>query len=104
MDATGRARVLPNLLELPSRRGGRTDTALFAHVDKTYLEKEGYVHTTRLDHGWSWRIPLPDRVSLGMVIGTEFLPQIRRDEGGALRQFAAAGFHAAHGGRRTRNA
>ena len=73
VDATGRARVLPNLLNLPSRKGPRQDTALFAHVDKTLLAHPGHVHTTRLDHGWSWRIPLPGRVSLGMVVGSDHL-------------------------------
>jgi flavin-dependent dehydrogenase len=71
VDATGRGRVLPKLLNLPAREGGRKDTALFAHLDKTELYKSGYVHSSRLDHGWSWRIPLPDRVSLGIVIPSE---------------------------------
>ncbi len=75
VDATGRLRLLPNLLGIPSREGARKDTALFAHVDHTHLEYAGHVHTTRLDHGWSWRIPLPGRVSLGMVIGAEHLPK-----------------------------
>lgn len=73
VDATGRARLLPKLLDIPSHEGGRKDTALFAHLDKTDLYADGYVHSSRLDHGWSWRIPLPGRVSLGMVIGSEFL-------------------------------
>lgn len=75
VDATGRVRLLPNLLEIASRFGPRKDTALFAHVDRTHLDHEGHVHTTRLDHGWSWRIPLPGRVSVGMVIGSEHLPK-----------------------------
>jgi len=75
VDATGRGRLLPKLMGIPSDEGGRKDTALFAHVDSTKLYHEGYVHSTRLDHGWSWRIPLPGRVSLGVVIGSEFLPQ-----------------------------
>jgi flavin-dependent dehydrogenase len=70
-DATGRMRLLPNLLQIPSREGGRRDTALFAHVDNTMLDHAGHVHTTRMDHGWSWRIPLPGRVSVGMVLGSE---------------------------------
>ena len=74
VDATGRVRLLPNLLGIPSRTGARRDTALFAHVDRTHLDHPGHVHTTRLDHGWSWRIPLPGRVSVGMVMGSEFLP------------------------------
>jgi flavin-dependent dehydrogenase len=75
VDATGRARLLPRLLDIPGREGGRKDTALFAHVDRAKLYEDGYVHSTRLDHGWSWRIPLPGRVSVGVVIGSEFLPQ-----------------------------
>ncbi|GEM_PF-357707 len=75
VDATGRIRLLPNALKIPSREGGRKDTALFAHVDQTKLDYEGHVHTTRLDYGWSWRIPLQGRVSVGMVISTEHLPK-----------------------------
>jgi hypothetical protein len=76
VDATGRARLLPKLLEIPSREGGRKDTALFAHLDKTQLHGDGYVHSSRIDHGWSWRIPLPGRVSLGVVIGTEHVSKL----------------------------
>jgi hypothetical protein len=75
VDATGRVRLLPKLLDIPGREGGRKDTALFAHVDTAKLYADGYVHSTRLDHGWSWRIPLPGRISVGIVIGSEFLPQ-----------------------------
>jgi flavin-dependent dehydrogenase len=75
VDATGRARVLPKLLDISSREGGRKDIALFAHLDKAELYKSGYVHSSRLDHGWSWRIPLPDRVSLGIVIPSQYAEQ-----------------------------
>ncbi len=75
VDATGRVRLLPQALELPSVKGPREDIALFAHLDSTKIDNEGHVHTTRLDHGWSWRIPLPDRMSLGVIIGKEFLPK-----------------------------
>jgi flavin-dependent dehydrogenase len=75
VDATGRLRLLPNLLGIASHEGRRKDTALFAHVDATHLDHEGHVHTTRLDRGWSWRIPLPGRVSLGMVVPADYLPQ-----------------------------
>ena len=75
VDATGRVRLLPNLLNIPSRTGTRKDTALFAHVDRTHLDHAGHVHTTRLDQGWAWRIPLPGKVSVGMVVGSEFLSQ-----------------------------
>jgi hypothetical protein len=75
VDATGRVRLLPKLLRIQAAEGGRKDTALFAHVDQSGIDNDGHVHSTRLDHGWSWRIPLPDRMSLGIVIGTEFLPK-----------------------------
>jgi len=75
VDATGRARMLPKLLDIGAQEGGRKDTALFAHVDQTVLYQDGYVHSSQLDHGWSWRIPLPGRVSVGCVINSEFLPK-----------------------------
>jgi flavin-dependent dehydrogenase len=75
VDATGRVRLVPNLMGITSWGGRRKDTALFAHVDQTQLDHEGHVHTTRLDRGWSWRIPLPGRVSLGMVVPSEHLTQ-----------------------------
>jgi len=75
VDATGRARVLPKMLGIPSKEGGRKDTALFAHLDQAEVYKDGYVHSSRLDHGWSWRIPLPGRVSLGIVIPSEHPPK-----------------------------
>jgi len=71
VDATGRLRMLPKLLGIGAVEGGRKDTALFAHVDQTHLDFKGHVHSTRLDHGWSWRIPLPGRTSVGIVIPTE---------------------------------
>jgi flavin-dependent dehydrogenase len=73
VDATGRVRLLPKLLGIQAVEGGRKDTALFAHVDQSKVDYDGHVHSTRLDHGWSWRIPLPDRMSLGIVIGSEHL-------------------------------
>jgi flavin-dependent dehydrogenase len=75
VDATGRVRLLPKLLGINGHEGGRKDTAMFAHVDQARLYQDGYVHSSRLDHGWSWRIPLPGRVSLGVVIGSEHLPK-----------------------------
>lgn len=75
VDATGRLRYLPKLLDIKGTEGGRKDTALFAHVDQTQLDFKGHVHSTRLDHGWSWRIPLRDRVSVGVVIPSEHLPK-----------------------------
>jgi flavin-dependent dehydrogenase len=68
VDAGGRRRTLARLLELPSDEGPRKDAALHAHHEGVEVEIEGNVHTDRLDHGWAWRIPLPGRVSVGMVV------------------------------------
>jgi hypothetical protein len=75
VDATGRLRLLPKLLEISAHESSRGDSALFAHVDQTHLDHAGHVHTTRIDHGWSWRIPLPGRVSVGMVMGAEHMAE-----------------------------
>jgi len=68
VDATGRTRLLARLLELPERAGARRDSALFAHCTGVQIDREGHVHTDRLERGWGWRIPLRDRVSVGVVI------------------------------------
>lgn len=68
IDATGRTRLIPRLLGLPERKGVRRDTALFAHCRGARIDREGHVHTDRLERGWGWRIPLIDRVSVGVVI------------------------------------
>ncbi len=70
VDASGRARLLARFLNLPAQRGGRDDVALFAHfVDFTHDEvPEGQVIISLLRAGWSWRIPLPGRLSVGVVL------------------------------------
>jgi flavin-dependent dehydrogenase len=67
VDASGRSRQLARLLDLPSYGQQRRDMALFAHCEGVALEHPGHVHSDRLEHGWCWRIPLPGRVSLGIV-------------------------------------
>jgi hypothetical protein len=73
VDASGRSRVIPRLLDLPTKAGDRRDDALFAHCSDVPIDREGHVHSDRLDHGWCWRIPLRDRVSLGVVAQPEVL-------------------------------
>ena len=73
VDASGRNRVIPQLLGLSSIDGDRRDTALHAHFEGVEVEIEGNVHTDRLEHGWAWRIPLPGRVSIGLVIDSDFI-------------------------------
>jgi flavin-dependent dehydrogenase len=69
VDATGRARVGVRLLGIPARRGPRDDVAHFAHfTGHAWTERPGYVLIGRVAGGWSWRIPLRDRISVGVVL------------------------------------
>lgn len=79
VDAAGRSRRIGRLLDLPVVAGDRRDTALHAHMEGVPLLVEGNVHTDRLLHGWCWRIPLPGRVSVGLVM-----------DSGAIREFGAS--------------
>jgi flavin-dependent dehydrogenase len=74
-DATGRNRLIPKLLDHPVRIGGRSDVALFAHLANAKMYDEGHIHLDLLTKGWGWRIPLPGRVSLGIVIDPAHLKQ-----------------------------
>ena len=80
VDATGRSRLFARLLDLPTITGERRDTALFAHLDSIPLVEPGHVHTDRLERGWSWRIPLPGRVSLGVVVDPAALREFGSDK------------------------
>jgi len=73
VDAGGRSRTIPRLLGIPILDGDRRDTALHAHFEGIEVEIPGNVHTDRLEHGWLWRIPLPGRVSMGLVIDSELI-------------------------------
>ena len=73
VDATGRTRHFARLLEIGADRGPREDMAYFAHYDNFQLpEPHGQVLINRLSgHGWSWRIPLRDKMSFGIVVPRE---------------------------------
>jgi len=73
VDASGRMRLIARLLELPEKRGGRDDVAVFAHLDKAFMTDPGNIHIDYLTRGWSWRIPLPGKVSVGVVINPAHL-------------------------------
>ena len=70
VDATGRSRLFARLLGIGADRGTRDDIAHFAHYqDFGMPEPAGQVLITRLNHGWSWRIPLPgNKLSVGVVL------------------------------------
>jgi flavin-dependent dehydrogenase len=72
VDATGRSRVGVRLLEIEPRLGPRDDVAHFAHYEGyAWDEPPGQVLIGRVAGGWSWRIPLRDRISIGMVVRRE---------------------------------
>jgi len=73
VDAAGRRRIIPRLLDIPIVDGDRRDAALHAHFEGIDVEIPGNVHTDRLEHGWLWRIPLPGRVSMGVVVDADYL-------------------------------
>lgn len=73
VDAGGRTRLLPNLLNLPSEEGGRKDLALFSHQENVAMTDPGNIHVDRYSKGWGWRIPLPGRVSVGIVVSPKHL-------------------------------
>ncbi|MDB6078913.1 MAG: hypothetical protein JWO82_2660 [Akkermansiaceae bacterium] len=70
IDATGRARHSARVLGIGADKGERADVAYFAHFENFHhdFEPQGQVVITILDHGWSWRIPLPGRLSVGIVV------------------------------------
>ncbi|WP_193214300.1 tryptophan 7-halogenase [Luteolibacter marinus] len=70
VDSTGRARAFARLLGVGATRGTRNDVAYFAHFEDFEDEsaRDGQVVITTLKRGWSWRIPLPGRLSVGVVI------------------------------------
>ncbi len=74
VDASGRKRVFSNLLKLPTTKGSRMDTALFAHVEGvSFSENYGDIHMHLANKGWCWRIPVPNRTSVGIVVNAEEL-------------------------------
>lgn len=73
VDATGRSRTISRLLDIPTKTGYRKDVAVFSHM-KNAMPIEPYnIHLHRLSHGWCWRIPLPGKTSVGVVIDPKHL-------------------------------
>ncbi|HEX2684139.1 MAG TPA: NAD(P)/FAD-dependent oxidoreductase [Ferruginibacter sp.] len=73
VDASGRSRTIARLLDIPTKEGYRKDIAIFAHLSGAEKIEPYNIHLHRLEKGWSWRIPLPDRISVGVVINPKHL-------------------------------
>jgi flavin-dependent dehydrogenase len=72
VDATGRARQGARALGIRAHLGPRKDVAHFAHFENfCWEEPPGQVLITRGEAGWSWCIPLDDRLSVGIVLGQD---------------------------------
>ncbi len=75
IDAGGRARASARLLGIKAETGPRKDTAHFAHFTGfEHPYPQGQIAITFHDWGWSWRIPLRDRMSFGIVMNPKSLP------------------------------
>src|SRR6059058_3125151 len=72
VDATGRARLGARALNIGAALGPRKDVAHFAHFENfAWDDAPGQVLIRRLDAGWSWCIPLQERLSIGIVLGRD---------------------------------
>jgi len=79
VDATGRARLAARALGIPARLGPRKDVAHFAHFEGvSWAEAPGQVRIARGDAGWSWCIPLQERLSIGIVLGQDDAARLGR--------------------------
>lgn len=79
VDATGRARHAARVLGIPAQLGPRKDVAHFAHFDGFHWDDApGQVLIARGAAGWSWCIPLKDRLSVGIVLGQEDAARLGR--------------------------
>jgi flavin-dependent dehydrogenase len=87
VDATGRARHAARVLGIPARLGPRKDVAHFAHFENfRWEEPPGQVLIARGGAGWSWCIPLQDRLSVGIVLGQEDAAALGRTPEERLQQ------------------
>src|SRR5258708_3020025 len=77
VDSTGRSRLFARTLDLPAEVGPRKDVAYFAHYEGfEECRPRGQVIIGRLAAGWCWRIPLRDRLSVGVVMNKDDAAQL----------------------------
>ena len=79
VDATGRARLTARVLGIAARLGPRKDVAHFAHFEGfSWDDVPGQVRIARGEAGWSWCIPLQERLSIGIVLGQDDAAKLGR--------------------------
>ncbi len=77
VDATGRNRLFARSLDIPTETGPRKDVAYFGHFEGCETEGPlGQVLIGRMKAGWSWRIPLPGKLSIGIVLQRDDAAQL----------------------------
>jgi flavin-dependent dehydrogenase len=77
VDSTGRSRLFARTMEIPAEVGPRKDAAYFAHYEGFEENRpRGQVIIGRLADGWSWRIPLRGRLSVGVVMNKDAAAQL----------------------------
>src|SRR5688572_29202449 len=90
VDATGRSRHAPRVLGIGADLGPRSDVAHFAYYEGfRWDEPPGQVLISRLAAGWSWCIPLMDRLSIGIVLGQQSAAELGRTPEERLAQAIA---------------
>jgi flavin-dependent dehydrogenase len=91
VDATGRARLAARVLGIPARLGPRKDVAHFAHFEGfSWDDAPGQVRIARGEAGWSWCIPLQERLSIGIVLGQDDAARLGRTPEERLDRAVAA--------------
>ena len=70
------AGCFPKCLTYLPRKGNGKDIALFSHLENVVISDPGNIHVDRFEKGWGWRIPLPGRVSLGVVLSPQHLAEL----------------------------
>src|SRR5258705_2896876 len=91
VDATGRARLAARALGIPARLGPRKDVAHFAHFEGCrWDDVPGQVRIARGEAGWSWCIPLQERLSIGIVLGQDDAARLGRTPEERLERAIAA--------------
>ncbi len=90
VDAAGRARISARALGIGAKTGPRRDQAHFAHYENfDHPFPSGQIAITYHDFGWSWRIPLADRTSFGVVMCADLADRWGTSPGERLERILA---------------